>query len=317
MDKFIAMRAFVRVVEAGTFTKAADSLGVTKAQISRLVLSLEAELRTQLLNRTTRRVTVTPDGAGYYERTVRVLDEIEEIESSLSRAKLTPRGKLRIDAPSAIASLLLIPALGDFCRRYPEIQLEVGVSDKPVDLVGENVDCVLRAGEVRDPSMVARRVGEVHRLACASPAYLKRHGVPQHPSDLEDERHRVVSYFSHGSERATYVLQRGAERYEVNAPSVIAVNDATAMLAAGIAGLGIARTAAFMAQPHLAAGTLRTVLPEWSAGVWPLYVAYPPNRHVSVKLRVFIDWAADLFARTLVTRPPARPAAAGRARARR
>ncbi|OUL98088.1 LysR family transcriptional regulator [Variovorax sp. JS1663] len=156
-------------MEAGTFTKAADSLRVTKAQISRLVLSLESELRTQLLNRTTRRVTVTPDGASYYERTVRVLDEIEEIESSLSRAKLTPRGKLRIDAPSAIASLLLIPALGDFCKRYPEIQLDMGVSDKPVDLIGE-----------------------IHRFACASPAYLKRHGVPQHPSELEDERHRAA-----------------------------------------------------------------------------------------------------------------------------
>ncbi|HVR49132.1 MAG TPA: LysR family transcriptional regulator [Pseudorhodoferax sp.] len=312
MDKFSAMRAFVRVVEAGNFTKAADSLGVPKAQMSRLVQLLEEELKTQLLNRTTRRVTVTADGAVYYDRATQLLDELEELESSMSRAKATPRGVLRVDAPSAIASLILIPALADFCVRYPDIHIDVGVSDKPVDLIGGNVDCVFRAGEVSDQSLVARRIGEIGRFLCASPEYLKRHGVPQHPSDLEDDRHFVVNYFSHGSERLTYVLQRGAEQYRVHARSAVAVNDASAMLAAGLAGLGIARTAPFMAKPHLAAGTLTAVLPEWSAGAWPLYVVYPPNRHISVKLRVFIDWAAELFARTL-NAPPARQAGAGRA----
>ncbi|MDM0022263.1 LysR family transcriptional regulator [Variovorax saccharolyticus] len=303
MDKFSAMRAFVRVVEAGTFTKAADSLGVPKGQMSRLVQLLEEELKTQLLNRTTRRVTVTPDGAAYYDRAVRLLDDLEELESSMSQAKATPRGMLRVDAPSAIASLILIPALPDFCARYPDIHIDVGVSDKPVDLIGENVDCVLRAGEVTDRSLVARRIGEIDRFVCASPAYLKRHGMPQHPSDLEDGRHHVISYFAHGTERSTYVLQRGGEQYEVHSRSAVAVNDSGAMLAAGLAGLGIARTAPFMAAPHLAAGTLTAVLPEWSAGAWPLYVVYPPNRHVSVKLRVFIDWAAELFARTLEAPP--------------
>lgn len=305
MDKLSAMRAFVRVVEAGNFTKAAESLGVPKAQVSRLVQSLEEELKTLLLIRTTRRVTVTAEGGAYYERAVRVLDEIEELESNMSHARVTPRGKLHIDASSAIANLILIPALEDFCARYPDILIDIGVSDKPVDLIGENVDCVLRAGEVTDQSLVARRIGEIHRFVYASPAYLKRRGVPRHPSDLEDDRHRVVTYFSHGSERLTYVLQRGDERYEVNAQSTIAVNDSGAMLAAGLAGLGVARTAPFMAAPHLAAGTLQAILPEWSAGVWPLYVVYPPNRHVSVKLRVFIDWAVELFARTLKA-PPSR-----------
>jgi len=235
MDKFSAMRAFVRVVEAGTFTKAADSLGVPKAQISRLVQSLEEELKTLLLNRTTRRVTLTAEGAAYYERASRVLDDVDELESALSHAQVAPRGRLRVDAPSAIASLLLIPALGDFCARYPEIQIDVGVSDRPVDLIAENVDCVLRAGEVTDASLVARRVGEIRRVVVASPAYLERHGVPEHPSDLEDDRHRVVTYFSHGSERQTNALQRGDERYEVQARCAVAVNDASAMLAAGLA----------------------------------------------------------------------------------
>jgi DNA-binding transcriptional LysR family regulator len=311
MDKLSAMKAFVRVVESGTFTKAADSLGVPKAQVTRLVQSLEQELKTLLLNRTTRRVTVTAEGAAYYDRAVRVLDEIEELESSMTHAKVNPRGKLRIDASSSVANLLLIPAIEDFCIRYPEIQIDIGVSDRPVDLIGENVDCVLRAGEVKDPSLVARRIGEIQRIVCASPKYLKRFGVPQHPSDLENERHRIVNYFSHGGDRLTYVLQRGQERYEVNARSIIAVNDSNSMLAAGLAGLGIARTAPFMAAPHLAAGTLQVVLPEWSAGTWPLHVVYPPNRHVSARLRVFIDWAADLFARTLKA-PTAQRATGGR-----
>ena len=310
MDKFSAMKVFVRVVEAGTFTKAADSLGVPKAQVTRLVQSLEEELKTLLLNRTTRRVTVTAEGAAYYDRTVRVLDEIEEIESSMSHAKVNPRGKLRIDVPPPVANLILIPAMEDFCARYPDIQIDIGVSQKPVDLIGENVDCVLRAGEVTDQSLVARRIGEYHRIMCASPSYLKRFGVPQHPSDLQDERHRVITYFARGSEHFSYVLQRGDERYEVNARWSIALNEGGAMLVAGLVGLGIARTAPFMAAPHLAAGTLQVVLPEWSAGVWPLYVVYPPNRHVSAKLRVFIDWAVDLFARTL-NAPLAQQVAAG------
>jgi len=299
MDKLSAMKAFVRVVEAGTFTKAADTLGVPKTQVTRLVQLLEAELKTLLLNRTTRRVSVTADGSAYYERAARVLDEIEELESNMSHAKVNPRGRLRIDVPSSVANFVLIPAMEDFSARYPDIQVYIGVSDRPVDLIGENVDCVLRSGKVSDPSLVARRIGDIHTIMCASPAYLKRFGVPKHPSDLDDGRHRVIPYFTRGSVLVKDVLRRGDERHEVNATPTLAVNDYGAMLVAGLAGLGIVRTAPFMAAPHLAAGTLQVVLPEWSAGVTRLYVVYPPNRHVNAKLRAFIDWAADLFARTL------------------
>ncbi len=139
MDKIAAMKAFVRVVEAGTFTRAAESQGVPKAQVSRLVQSLEDELQTQLLNRTTRRVTVTLDGAAYYERAARLLDQLEELESSLSRGKAAPRGRLRVDMSSSIASHVVTPALHDFYARYPDIRIEIGVSDKRVDLIGENV----------------------------------------------------------------------------------------------------------------------------------------------------------------------------------
>ena len=181
MDKLSAMKAFVRVVEAGTFTRAADSIGLPKAQVSRLVQSLEQTLRTQLLNRNTRRVIATPDGAAYYECAVRLLDEMEEVESRMSHAALHPSGKLRIDVPSEIANAILLPAMGDFCARYPDIQIDMRVSDRPVDLLSENVDCALRIGQVHGPLSVARQVGDIRRILCASPAYLKRLGIPQSP----------------------------------------------------------------------------------------------------------------------------------------
>jgi LysR family transcriptional regulator for bpeEF and oprC len=299
MDKLASMKAFVRVVEAGTFTKAADSLGVPKAQVSRLVQALESELKTLLLNRTTRRVVATADGAAYYERAARVLDEIDELESGMTHAKIHPRGRLRIDVSPPVANQILIPALEGFCSRYPDIRLEMGVGERSVDMVGENVDCVLRTGEIGDPSLVARRIADVRRVVCASPAYLKRFGMPQHPADLEGEHHRIVTYFNFGSDRLTYRLQRGEERYEVDPRSILAVNDSSSMLSAALAGMGIARTTAFMAAPHLAAGRLQVVLPEWSAGALPLSVVYPPNRHVSARLRVFIDWAAEVIRTTL------------------
>jgi len=299
MDKLSAMRAFVRVVETGTFTKAGESLGVPKAQVTRLVQSLEQDLKTLLLNRTTRRVVTTADGAAYYERAARVLDDIEELESNMSTAKVQPRGKLRIDVSPPVANQIVIPSLDDFCAKYPDIQIEIGVSERPVDLVGESVDCVVRAGPVSDPSLVARRLGEVRRLLCASPAYLKRCGTPQHPTDLEDEPHRVVRYFTHGGGRLSFTLKREDEQYELDPRSTIAVNDSSAMAVAGLAGLGIARSNAVVAAPYLESGRLKVVLPEWDAGTIPLFVVYPPNRHVSAKLRVFVDWVADVCAKSL------------------
>jgi len=299
MDKFAAMQAFVRVVEAGTFTKAADSLNLPKPTVTRLIQTLEAHLQTKLLNRTTRRVTVTADGAAYFDRALRLLGEMDELESSMSRAKANPRGRLRIDVGAAVAHLLLIPALPDFHARYPDIQIDLGVSDRPVDLIGENVDCVLRGGEITDQSLVARRIGEFHTILAATPAYLKKHGVPQHPNELEDSGHRMVTYFSHRTGRPyPLVFSKGSEKIELSARYVVSVNDSTANLAAALAGLGIVRTSTFQAQPHFARGALVPLLLDWCSESIPLYVVYPPNRHLSNKLRVFVDWVAELFARS-------------------
>jgi LysR family transcriptional regulator for bpeEF and oprC len=300
MDKLAAMQAFVRVVEAGTFTKAADTLSLPKPTVTRLVQSLESQLETQLLKRTTRRVTVTPDGAAYYDRAVRLLGEIDELESSMTKAKVSPKGRLRIDVGSTVAQLLVIPALPDFYARYPHIQIDMGVSDRPVDLIGENVDCVLRGGEITDQSLVARRIGDFHLIVCASPEYLKRHGTPQHPHDLEDEGHTVVNHFSHRTGRIyPFVFAReGDEKIEVNGRHALSVNDSNANLAAGLAGLGIVRLGTFQAAPYLASGALQPLLLDWCAESVPLHVVYPPNRHLSAKLRVFVDWVAELFARS-------------------
>jgi LysR family transcriptional regulator for bpeEF and oprC len=312
MDKFVAMQAFVRVVEAGTFSKAADSMGSPKPTVTRLIQTLEKQLDTKLLNRTTRRVTVTADGAAYYDRALRLLGELEELESSMSKAKANPKGRLRIDVGSSVAQLLLIPALPDFYVRYPDIRIDLGVSDRPVDLIGENVDCVLRGGEITDQSLVARRIGEFHTILCATPAYLKRNGVPQHPTDLEGELHTVVNYFSHRTGQPyPFTFTKDGERLEIEGRHVLSVNDSNANVAAGLAGLGVVRIATFQAQGYIASRLLQPVLLDWCADSIPIYVVYPPNRHLSAKLRVFVDWVAELFARSdLIQRKCSLPCAA-------
>jgi LysR family transcriptional regulator for bpeEF and oprC len=299
MDKLLAMQTFVRVVEAGTFAKAADSIDLPKPTVTRLIQGLESHLQTKLLNRTTRRVTVTADGAAYYDRALRVLSEIDELESSMSHAKANPRGRLRIDVGTSVGQQLLIPALADFHARYPDIQIDLGVSDRPVDLIGENVDCVLRGGDLTDQSLVARRIGEFHLIYCATPAYLKRYGMPLHPHDIQEKDHRVINYFMHRTGRIyPFTFTKDGERIEFEARHLVSVNDSNANLAAGLAGLGIVRTTTFMAKSYIDSGLLQPLLLDWCADSIPIYVVYPPNRHLSTKLRVFVDWVAELFARS-------------------
>jgi DNA-binding transcriptional LysR family regulator len=305
MDQLAAMRAFVRVVEAGTFTRAAASLNTPKPTITKLIQLLEAHLHTKLLNRTTRRVTVTPDGAAYYERVVRLLADVDELDGSMTSSQASPKGRLRIDVSGSLAILIIIPALPDFHARYPDIQIDLGVTDRPVDLVSENVDCVVRGGELTDQSLVARRIGELDFVTCAAPSYLARHGEPLHPMELERD-HAIVGYF-HASTGRSYPPNFAAngEKYEVSARQVVSVNDGSAYVAAGLAGLGIIQAPTFMVQEHLAQGTLRRVLAGWTIESATLHIVYPPNRHLSNKLRIFVDWIAELFARhDLIRRRP-------------
>jgi LysR family transcriptional regulator for bpeEF and oprC len=302
-DQLAAIRAFARVVEAGTFTRASESLGMPKATLTKLIQMLETHLRTRLLNRTTRRVTVTADGAAYYERAVQLLADLDELDGSLTTSQAMPKGRIRIDVSASLALLIIIPALPDFHARYPDIQIDIGVTDRPVDLIAENVDCVVRGGEIADQSLIARRIAEMQFITCASPSYLERYGEPQAPSDLETG-HVIVGYFSPDSgQRWPMTFVSNGASIEVSGRYIAAFNDGNAYVAAGLAGLGVIQGPLFMVRPHLADGRLQPILTGWTGEAMPLHVVYPPNRHLSAKLRILVDWLVEIFARSELMRP--------------
>jgi DNA-binding transcriptional LysR family regulator len=298
MDRFDALQVFVRVVEAGSFTKAAQTLQMSKTTVTQLVQQLEARLRVKLLNRTTRTVKVTAEGAAYYQRAVQLLSDLEDADSSVSRASALPKGRLRVDVPSPLARILLMPALPAFHARYPDIQLDMGVSDRNVDVIRDNVDCVVRGGQLTDLSLTARRVGDLALGIYAAPSYLAHAGRPSHPREIEGTHHRIVGFLrSSRGTVASVEMRSGGERVEVQGRYVVAVDDGNAYLAAGLAGMGILWLPRYMADSHVKAGELHPLFEGWQMDPMPLYVAYPPNRHVSAKLRVFIDWISELMAR--------------------
>ena len=311
MDRFDAMQAFARVVETGSFTKAAETLRMSRASLTQLIQQLEARLRVRLLNRTTRKVAVTADGAAYYEHVLRLLADLDDVETGLSGAAASPRGRLRVDAPSPLARLILVPALADFHARYPDIQLDLGVSDRVVDLVGEHVDCVLRGGSVRDQSLIARHVADLQLGIYAAPSYLQRAGTPLHPRELEEGAHRIVGFvWSRAGRTGPYAMRRGDEALEVQGRYAVSVDDGNAYLAAGVAGLGVLWLPRYMAHAPVHSGELVPLFTDWQLAPMPLYLAYPPSRHVSARLRVFIDWVVALMAtHAPVTSRPAPSAA--------
>lgn len=259
---------------------------------------MEAHLRTKLLNRTTRRVLVTPDGALYYERAARLLSDLEELDGSLSSAQTLPKGRLRVEMASAVANLIIIPALLEFHQRYPDIQIDLGVSDRPVDYVAENVDCAIRIGELADQSLIARRIGDMHFIACASAEYLDRWSVPQHPSDLSRDCY-VVGYFRPlTGQQMPFHFRRGTEEVEISGRYIVAANESTTYLAAARAGLGVVQAPLFMVQDDIENGILHPVLQDWQIDPMPIHLVYPPNRHLSNRLRVFADWVVKVVARS-------------------
>ena len=297
MDCFEAMKAFARVVETGSFTKAAQTLQVSKTSVTQMVQQLEARLRVRLLNRTTRKVNVTADGAAYYERVIRLLADLDDAEASLPSASALPKGRLRVDVPSPLARMILVPALPAFHARFPDIQLDMGVSDRTVDLIDKNVDCVVRGGELTDQSLRARHVGDLQLGVYAAPRYLERAGMPSHPRELEDTHHRTVGFLWARTGRALpFAMHRGLESVKVQGSYVLAVDDGNAYLSAGLAGMGVLWLPDYMSKPHVARGELLPLFEDWQLDPMPMYVAFPPNRYVSAKLRVFIDWIVELMA---------------------
>jgi len=297
MDRFDGMRAFVRVVEAGSFTKAAQTLDMSRATVTQLIQQLEARLRVRLLHRTTRKVNVTEDGAIYYERVVRMLADLEELETGLPNTSTVPSGQLRVDVPGPFATMLLVPALPAFYARYPDIQLDLGVSDRMVDLIGDNVDCVVRGGAITDQSLVARHVADLQLRVYAAPAYLARAGVPTHPAQLREPPHHVVRFRgARAGPGFAYELRRGDDSVPLDTRHMLAIDDGNAFLTAGLAGLGVVWLPDYMARAAVANGGLVPLFEGWEIAPMPLYVAYPSNRRVSRKLRAFIDWVVELIA---------------------
>lgn len=296
MDYFQAVQAFLRIVETGSFVKAAAQLQVHPNAVTKMMQALESHLQVKLLNRTTRTVTLTPEGSAYHARMSRVLDQWLEAESDMAVSRNQPSGRLRIDMGTSIATLLVIPALRDFHARYPQIQIDIGASDRTADLASESIDCVIRGGHLADSALIARRLGSLDFVTCATPTYLAAHGIPSHPAELE-EGHTLVRYFFPGSGKQNRLeLSHGEEKFAVEGRHFVAVNDSNAYLAAGLAGLGILHTLRFMVQPHIDSSALVPVLHEWSAAPNPLSVVYMPNRHLSARVRVFVEWLVELFA---------------------
>jgi LysR family transcriptional regulator for bpeEF and oprC len=294
MDLLQAMKVFVRVVGTNSFSRAADTLDMTRGSVTVIIQQLEAHLKTRLLQRTTRRLSLTPDGAAYYERCVRILADIEEAEHFLTTASQGPRGKLRIDMPTAVGRRLVMEGLYQFHALYPDIELMIGFGDKPVDLIQESVDCVIRVGTLPDSNMVARRIGVYQPVTVASPAYIARHGQPQTLDDLKD--HNAVNFFWGRNGRLMDLTFRADGRdVVVKMTGNMAVNDTETYLESSLRGLGIIQAPRFMALPYLQSGELIELLQQWKPASMPISVVYPQNRHLSPTVRVFVDWVAELF----------------------
>ncbi|KWE30852.1 LysR family transcriptional regulator [Burkholderia territorii] len=294
MDHLHAMRIFVRVAHLGSFTKAAEQLQLPRPTVSNAVQYLEKHLRVRLLQRTTRRVALTAEGATYYERCTRLLADLDDAETLFDDAGAAPRGVIRVDLPERFALNRVIPALPDFHVRYPDLRVVLSTTDRFVDLVADGIDCAVRVGALSDTSLVARRVGELAQINCASPAYLARYGMPRSPDDLPD--HVAVGYFSSRTGRELdweYADMDSGALQTVKMRSVVAVNSSQAYLACCIAGLGLIQAPRDGLAPLLEDGSLVEVLPEWHAAPLPVSVVFPSGRHLAPRVRIFVDWLAQ------------------------
>ncbi len=296
MDQIQAMRIFTRIVELGSFSRAAERLQLPRATVSNVLKRLEQRLGVRLLIRTTRQVKVTAEGTLYYQRCLHLLDALEEADTLFSHHKLQPSGKVRIDMPHSLAREIVIPALDDFYRHYPEIEIALGANDTHVDLLRDGVDCVLRAWETEDDTLVGRRIAQMPQVTCASPGYLQTFGTPKSIDDLQ--QHQAVGYFSLINNR-NYPLEfcrhGGLELREL--PSRLSVSGADAYTSACRAGFGLIQGARFSLASWLQSGELVEVLADTPPPPMPIYVMYPPGRFLAPRVRVLIDWLITLFER--------------------
>lgn len=299
MDRIDLFRIFVRVVDSASFTRAADTLGLPRSSVSAAVQELEARLSARLLHRTTRKVSPTQDGLAFYERCTRLIADVEEAEALFRQAASRPSGKLRLDVPGRIGRLVIAPALPEFLEQYPEIDIDLGVTDRAVNLVEDGVDLVLRVGPLGDSGLIARSIGALRLLNVASPGYLERHGVPQTPRDLG--AHWAVNYASPSTGRVEeweWVDEGEVRRIPLRAR--VTVNSAEAYIACCLSGLGLIQIPAYDVERHLRAGELVDVMPRHRAEPMPVTLLYTHRQHLSRRLRVFADWLERLLRREIV-----------------
>lgn len=298
MDRIDQLRVFIRVAQSGGFAMAAEQLGLPRPSVSLAVQQLEGRLGARLFNRTTRRVSLTREGEALLERSMVLVADSDELEQIFRPQAQALEGRLRVDMPSRIARRHVAPALPGFFAQHPGIELELGSSDRTIDLVHEGVDCALRVGEMAPSSLVARPLGLLRQVNCASPAYLARHGAPHHPDDLL--RHHAVNYAAAGGTRAApWAWTADGQARTLTMRSQVSANNAEAYIACALAGLGLIQIPAFDVRDHLEAGELLEVLPGWPAPSMPVQIVYPHRRHLSRRVRTFSDWLAEIMGHCL------------------
>lgn len=282
------LRVFAKVVQAGSFTAAGAALRMPKSTVSRKVSELEKRVGAQLLQRTTRKLRLTEVGRAYFERAARAVAEAEEAERVVTRMQSAPHGLLRVTAP--LNFQVLGPLCSEFLARYPEVRLELVCTDRPVDLVAEGFDVAVRAGQLADSALIARRLGSIQRVVVASPRYLQAHGVPRRPAELAQHACLV---FSGGREGNSWVLQSGGRSLTVAVSARMSVNDFDLLQAAALAGAGVAMLGLHTCVEDLAAGRLQRVLPGWNSPSAPLQAVYPASRHLAPKVSAFVDFLRE------------------------
>lgn len=293
MDKLSAMTTFAAVATTGSFTRAGELLGLPKARVSQRVADLERHLGVRLLHRTTRALSLTEDGHAYLGKCQAILQDIDELESLLKGGAIAPRGKLRVEALVSVARWVIAPRLQDFQARYPDISVRLGGSDQIRHLLEEGIDCAIRGGHLEDSSQIARHVCDVRLGLYAAPHYLQAIGGVQHPDALA--AHRRISWFAARRQPFAWRLQADAETCEVPAAEGLLFDDPDAAIAACMAGSGICPGAPFAVATWVHTGALVPVLPQWSFPSRPIHIVYPSNRHLSARVRCFVDWALALM----------------------
>ena len=290
MDKLTSLRAFVKVVELGSFSEAGRSLRLSRSAISKYIADLERDLGVQLIHRTTRRVSPTENGQIYFERTLSVLAELDAADQAVAHLQSTPRGLLRVNAPMSFGTIRLGPLIADFMAQYPDLQIQLVLSDEHVDPVQGGLDVTLRIAELDSSSLLARKLADVDRVICASPAYFKKHGTPSHPDDLRNHQCLTYGFLSTGNQ---WKLSGADGDHWIAPPWTLCANNAEVLRDAAVKGRGIAVLPVFLAEDELKSGALVPCLGDYKPPQLSLYAIYPPTRHLSVKVRLFIDFLIE------------------------